>query len=64
MRYVRKNQKYGKNILMKLNKNLFKNFEKKILIFITVDGITCSGKSLFANLLKNNLKKTLNTFLF
>ena len=57
MQYVRKNQKYGKNILMKLNKNLFKNFEKKNINFITVDGITCSGKSLFANLLKNNLKK-------
>ena len=64
MRYVRKNQKYGKNILMKLNKNLFKNFEKININFITVDGITCSGKSLFANLLKITLKKTLNTFLF
>ena len=29
---------------------------KKNINFITVDGITCSGKSLFANLLKNNQK--------
>ena len=42
---------------MKLNKNLFKNFQKKNINFITIDGITCAGKSLFANLLKNNLKK-------
>ena len=42
---------------MKLDKKLFKNFEKKDINFITVDGITCSGKSLFASLLKKNLKK-------
>ena len=42
---------------MKLNKKLFKNFEKKKINLITVDGITCSGKSLFAELLKKNLQK-------
>ncbi len=42
---------------MKLNKKIFKNFKKKNINLITVDGITCSGKSLFANLLKKNLQK-------
>ena len=42
---------------MKLNKQIFRNFEKKNINLITVDGITCSGKSLFADLLKKNLKK-------
>ena len=42
---------------MKLNKKIFKNFEKQKINLITVDGITCSGKSLFANLLKKNLQK-------
>ena len=42
---------------MKLKKNLFKNFEKRKINLITIDGITCSGKSLFANLLKEDLKK-------
>ena len=41
---------------MKLNKKFFNNIKKKDINFITVDGITCSGKSLFANLLKKNLK--------
>ena len=41
---------------MKLNKQIFRNFEKKNINLITVDGITCSGKSLFADLLKKNLK--------
>ncbi len=44
-------------ILMKLEKKLFKNFEKRKINLITIDGITCSGKSLFANLLKKNLKR-------
>ena len=43
---------------MKLNKKIFKNLKKKNINFITIDGITCSGKSLFANLLKNNLKRS------
>ena len=42
---------------MKLNKKNFKNFKKKKINLITIDGITCSGKSLFANLLKRNLIK-------
>ena len=42
---------------MILNKQIFRNFEKKNINLITIDGITCSGKSLFANLLKKNLKK-------
>ena len=40
---------------MKLNKKIFHNFQKKNINLITIDGITCSGKSLFANLLKKNL---------
>ncbi len=42
---------------MKLSKKIFENLKKKNINFITIDGITCSGKSLFANLLKDNLKK-------
>ena len=42
---------------MKLERKLFKNFEKRKINLITIDGITCSGKSLFAGLLKKNLKK-------
>ena len=42
---------------MKLEKKLFKNFKKRKINLITIDGITCSGKSLFANLLKKNLEK-------
>ena len=42
---------------MKLEKKLFNNFEKRKTNLITIDGITCSGKSLFANLLKKNLKR-------
>jgi len=41
---------------MKLDQKIFKNFKKKNVNFITIDGITCSGKSLFAELLKKNLK--------
>ncbi len=48
---------------MKLNKNFFKNIKKKEINFIIVDGITCSGKSLFANLLKKNLKNKFSDIL-
>ena len=48
---------------MKLNKNFFKNIRKKEINFIIVDGITCSGKSLFANLLKKNLKNKFSDIL-
>ena len=37
---------------MRLNKKIFKDFKKKNINLITIDGITCSGKSLFAGLLK------------
>ena len=40
---------------MRLNKKIFKDFKKKNINLITIDGITCSGKSLFAGLLKKNL---------
>ena len=50
--------------LMKLNKKIFKDFKKRNINLITIDGITCSGKSLFANLLKKNLKnKFLDIFI-
>jgi uridine kinase len=42
---------------MKLSKKIFKNLKKKNINLITIDGITCSGKSLFANLLRKNLAK-------
>ena len=42
---------------MKLNKKIFRDFKKKNINLITIDGITCSGKSLFASLLKKNLQK-------
>ena len=48
---------------MKLNKNFFKKIKKKEINFIIVDGITCSGKSLFANLLKKNLKNKFSDIL-
>lgn len=48
---------------MKLNKKIFNNIKKKEINFITVDGITCSGKSLFANLLKKNLKNKFSDIL-
>ena len=48
---------------MKLNKRLFNNIKKREINFITVDGITCSGKSLFANLLKKSLKNKFSDIL-
>jgi uridine kinase len=48
---------------MKLNKKIFDNLKKKEINFIIVDGITCSGKSLFANLLKKNLKNKFSDIL-
>ena len=41
---------------MKLNKKFFQNFKQEKINLITIDGITCSGKSLFASLLKKNLQ--------
>ena len=43
---------------MKLNPKIFKNLKKKKINLITIDGITCSGKSLFAELLKKKLIKS------
>ena len=42
-----------KNNMKLTKKNILKKFNKKGVNFITVDGITCAGKSLFANLLKS-----------
>ena len=44
-------------MMMRLNKKNFRNFKKKNINLITIDGITCSGKSLFAGLLKKALQK-------
>ena len=44
-------------MMMRLNKKIFRNFKKKNINLITIDGITCSGKSLFADLLKKTLRK-------
>ena len=44
-------------MMMRLNIKNFKNFKKKNINLITIDGITCSGKSLFADLLKKALQK-------
>lgn len=58
MQYVRKNLIYGIKSAMKFkNVQLLKNIKKKKDKIITVDGITCSGKSLFANILKKKLSK-------
>ena len=40
---------------MKLKINILKKYNRYGVNFITVDGITCSGKSLFANLLRKKL---------
>ena len=48
---------------MKLNKKIFYNLKKKNINLITIDGITCSGKSLFANLLKKNLQNQFSKIL-
>ena len=52
-----------KEKLMKLNKNFFENFKKRNINLITIDGITCSGKSLFANLLRKTLKNKFSDIL-
>lgn len=39
---------------------IFSNFNKKNINFITIDGITCSGKSKLTNLLIKSLKKKNN----
>tara|TARA_Y100000590_G_scaffold268470_1_gene301535 strand:+ start:6462 stop:7175 length:714 start_codon:yes stop_codon:yes gene_type:complete len=45
------------NRKMKLpKKNILKKFNANQVNFITVDGITCSGKSVFSNLLKKKLR--------
>jgi uridine kinase len=43
-------------MMMRLNKKDFRSFKKKNINLITIDGITCSGKSLFAGLLKKALQ--------
>ena len=49
---------------MKLTKkNILEKFNKKEVNFITVDGITCSGKSLFADLLKKKLNSRFKNIL-
>jgi len=68
MLFVQKNQICGLAIMynnqMKLNKKIIKGLNKEKISFITIDGITCSGKSLFANLLNKNLKKrSINTLI-
>ena len=45
---------------MKLNFTVLKKgIQKDKLNFVTVDGITCSGKTLFSNILNRELKKKL-----
>lgn len=41
---------------MKIDNKILNYFKKKKINLITIDGITCSGKSLFTKLLKKNLK--------
>jgi len=49
---------------MKLTKkNILKKFNKKEVNFITIDGITCSGKSLFADLLKKKINSRFKNIL-
>ena len=40
---------------MKLKINVLKKYNNRSVNFITIDGITCSGKSLFASLLRKKL---------
>ena len=55
---------------MKIDKKILNQLKKRKINLITIDGITCSGKSLFTELLKKNLQKkfsniyTLNKDLF
>jgi len=42
--------------MMKIDKKFFNQLKKKKVNLITIDGITCSGKSLFTELLKKNLQ--------
>lgn len=48
---------------MKLKINVLKKYDKDGVNFITVDGITCSGKSLFANLLRKKLSRKFKNIL-
>ncbi len=49
---------------MKLTKkNILKKFNKNEVNFITIDGITCSGKSLFADLLKKKMNSRFKNIL-
>ena len=49
---------------MKLTKkNILKKFNNKEVNFITIDGITCSGKSLFADLLKKKINSRFKNIL-
>ena len=61
MRFVQKDLIYGKDMIkekiMRLNKKILKNIKKKNINLITIDGVTCSGKSLFAKLLKKKIRK-------
>lgn len=41
--------------MMRLDRKKFHNLKKRNINLITIDGITCSGKSLFASLLKKKL---------
>ena len=67
MLFAQKNQNCGENFIMgnskmRLHKSYFlKNFNKRKVNFITIDGITCSGKSVLANLLKIRLKKNFDS---
>ena len=40
-----------------INKKIIGKIKSKGINFITIDGITCSGKSIFAELLMRELKK-------
>ena len=45
---------------MKLNqRKIFQRLVNKKVNFITIDGIACSGKTLFSNILKKKLNNTL-----
>jgi uridine kinase len=45
---------------MELNlENINKKLRKKEINFITIDGITCSGKTFFSNILKKKIKNSL-----
>jgi thymidylate kinase len=62
MQFVLNIHRFGKILIknMKLNQDkIFQRLVNNKVNFITIDGIACSGKTLFSNILKKRLKNSL-----